>query len=390
MKAIIFAVLALIVGAVAFLVTDRRAPASVGSVTVANQVVERTLALKGRVFPAFVAVISAPFDGTIEQVAFQFGEAVKKGQVLFVLGTMGLEKELRTARAALSRAESAATSDLDKKRATTSLEASRMQLERLRQRIRETETLVHEGIVPRNELDELVNQEQAARSQAALAEAELAALKTPKLTNAVDLEMERLRVEVNQLAGLLEKAIVRAQTDGVMLMPKPTDRETPEISVGVKVGQGTALGLLSDETRAVVKIQIDEIDINSVKEGDRVGVMCASARTDGRIVSIAAEAQPSTTSSMMVFETIVALAAVPAGCHLGMSATIEIVTYRNNAAIILPPQAILVDTDGAFVRIAGRRRDVVLGGAFPAGMEILSGLADGEVIDLPASPASAP
>lgn len=386
MKAIVFAALALVAGAVAFLLAGKPAPMSTGTLKVVSQPVERTLSLKGRVFPASVTVIGAPFDGVVERMEIQFGESVRTGQVLFILGASAMEKELRSARAALSRAESAAMSDLDKKRASTSLETARVQLDRLRQRIRETETLVREGIVPRNELDELLNQEQAAKSQAALAREELAALKTPKITAAANLEMERLRVEVDQLEGMLERAAVRAPKDGLILMPRPSDREAPEISVGVKLSQGMPLGLLSDERRGVVKVQVDETDINAIKAGDRVGVVCANGRSEGSIVSMAAEAQPSATSSMMVFETQVEMAEIPAGCHLGMSATIEVVTYRNKAAIVLPPQAIMVDAAGAFVRIGGKRHDVVVGNAFPAGMEILSGLAGGEVIDLPANP----
>ncbi len=106
---------------------------------------------------------------------------------------------------------------------------------------------------------------------------------------------------------------------------------------------------------------------------------------EGRIAAIAAMPGQAAGDAAPRYEIKVALPPLPAAVRgnirLGMSASIQIVTYATPAAMVVPVSAVVADNGRQFVRLAGKRelREVQVKHSTAAGLEVV-GLAPGSVI----------
>jgi len=344
---------------------------------------ESVLSLIGRIEPGAVVAVTPPFDGVIQRAKVQFGAMVERGDLLFALDDRQLDNDEREALSTLARAESLVGNALDAKRAKSTAHAAEMALQAINRKIQQAKILVDEGIAARDEWSTLVETHVGAAEQAALAQQELQALLDPKKTLADSLDLEKLRAAVEDIKRLRANATVRAPISGILLRP-PVQGESPiGVVDGIRVGRGAIVAMIGDVSTAKVDIEVDEADIDELHVGQPVAVSCGGGSAAGRIGAISAVAEPSASSSLMVFSTSIVLPALPSGCRFGMTATVAIVTYRSSSAILLAPDAIRGDPSAPFVVVAGKSRPITLGRSFPDGVEVRDGIRAGELIELP-------
>lgn len=376
-------VVLVVIGAVAVASALRHEPAAAKVVVVSSRPVERTVSMVGSTAPARVVAVVAPYDGTILESNLQFGGVVKQGDLLFVLSTDQLDRDLDDARVVLSRTEGTARVKLDIKRAQSAVQTADLALDTLDRRIKETKELVDQGIVARDEWSNLVEQRLNVLQQAKSAQQELDALLDPKTSAATELELRKLRAQVENMERLRSQSSIRAPISGIVLRPASQTGAAPEILAGIKVTRGMLVALVGDVANFQVIVPVDEIDINALHPGQPVTVTCAGTASAGAIKAISGQAQPSMSSGLMTFETFIAAPDLSPECKLGMSATVDIVTYKNENALLVPPEAIFQDGSGSFVRVDGDRRAVEVGRSFPEGVEVRSGVKPGEAVQLP-------
>ena len=129
--------------------------------TVQSRPITDQLRLSGVLEPLSLVSVLAPFNGTIIEQHFTYGEDVRKGDLLFVLNTEQLEVEHRqsqteviTAREKLGELETW-EQGLDVARARREVIRAQQSILRTEHDLRESRALFNEGIIPASELRQI-------------------------------------------------------------------------------------------------------------------------------------------------------------------------------------------------------------------------------------------
>lgn len=128
-------------------------PTPVNVITVSQQDAPNIVTLPGRVQAVRTAEVRARVDGVVQQLLYTEGSDVEEGQKLFQIDPRDMQANLDAARAALSRAETAAAN--------------------ARQERRRYEELVETGVVSRQQYDGVVAAERSANAEVAAMRAQV-------------------------------------------------------------------------------------------------------------------------------------------------------------------------------------------------------------------------
>ncbi|MCW5936394.1 MAG: HlyD family efflux transporter periplasmic adaptor subunit [Fimbriimonadaceae bacterium] len=204
----------------------------------------------------------------------------------------------------------------------------------------------------------------------------------------------RSRVAAQNARVQLESTTVVAPREGVVTLKYL--EEGTIIPPGTSTfAQGTSLVQLSDVTQMFVECAVDESDISSVKLGQRTRVIVEAypgKPLDGLVRKIypAAETTQSLTTVKVRVEILPqALRRAEAEnrpLRPGMNATCEFLELDKKDVLILPQQAIQREDGKTFVKVKGAdpmapiRREVQLGESGNEGVEVLSGLNEGDEV----------
>jgi membrane fusion protein, multidrug efflux system len=311
---------------------------------VAPDTLMETLRITGSLAPVRQVLLSSEVSARVETVAVRAGDAVAEGDVLVEFDTEALDSQFEQARA--------------------NAEATRVQLEQARTDYERTQNLVERGLQPQNTLDR-------ARSTLDQLTATLTAQES-LVSNA-----ERGR----------ERATVTAPFDGVI-----SER-------AVDPGQFAATG-----TPLVTLVDLTALEVDATAP-----VAFAPVLTPGLAVDIRVEGfgdrlfrgqverlSPVAIEGSRMLPVYISLDNVTGELRGGMFASGQIVLEAHEDAIGLPVGALRRDAEGAHVLVieagTAERRAVEPGRTWNAGalVEILSGLAPGDVVVTEPMPALRP
>lgn len=373
------------------------------AIIVRPQSVVQHLDITGTIGAGKAIAIVAPFDGVIREKRVQLGDHVDVGDVLVVMDTSEIASRYRDAQSSYIKAAIAADaitnweSSPDVLRARRSLEAAEVSLSMLDRQVGELKSLLDQGIVSRSEYEGLVQQRDAQRNTVAGAKDDLTAtLMRGNDDNRqfVMLELENAQSRLSDLKQQMAGAKVATAVAGILTRPPVNESgDTPlATEPGASVTRGAALFSVADTSTFLATGSVDEIDVNRVKLGQRVDVT-SDAFPDhaiaGQVVNVSAEAAgPGNSGRPPSFDIrasfVVDDEEVRQAIRIGMSARMTIETYSNQAALIVPPSAIISSDAGAQVRLQRQGQTVLqpvlLGTTFPEGIEVLSGLSDGDIV----------
>lgn len=367
------------------------------------QAVSQQLDIAGTIAAGKSVAIVAPFDGVIREKRVQLGDHVNVGDVLVVMDTGEIASRYRDAQSAYIKAAMAADAmekwgkSPDVLRARRSLEAAETALASLERQVVELKALLDQGIVSRNEYDGVVQQRDAQRSTVAGAKDDVTvALERGNDDNRqlVMLELENTQSRLNDLKQQMAGAKVATAISGILTRPPVKDSgESPQSTEpGASITRGTALFSIADTSSFTVTGAVDEIDVNRVKIGQAVTIASDAFPgriVSGRVVSVSAEAGGKETSGRAPsFEVRASFQtedeSLRQTIRIGMSARMTIETYANEAALIVPPSAIINTATGTQVRIRRNGETttipILIGATFPTGVEVISGLAKGDTV----------
>lgn len=197
----------------------------------------------------------------------------------------------------------------------------------------------------------------------------------------------RSRVSVQNAKVQLESTRVVAPRDGVVTTKYL--EEGTIIPPGTSTfSQGTAIVQLSDVTRMFVEVAVDEADIRQVRTGQDVRILVEAypgRPIPGRVQRI----NPSATTAQNITAIKVRVEILDAGRMKllpGMNATCEFLTLQKPNVIVAPSQALQRDGEKMYVRVKTKdakkpeRREVQVGESGNDGVEIVSGLKEGEEV----------
>lgn len=197
----------------------------------------------------------------------------------------------------------------------------------------------------------------------------------------------RSRVSLDNAKVQLDSTTVVAPRDGVVTMKYI--EEGTIIPPGTSTfSQGTSIVQISDVTTMFVDCAVDEADVSQVQQGQRVRIVLEAfpGKTSEGVVE---RVNPSATTTNNITAVKVRVRVLP-GAKVpllpGLSANCEFITLSKPNVLIAPAQAVLNEDGKSYVRIKTadplkpEKREVKVGESGNDGIEILSGIEEGEEI----------
>jgi multidrug resistance efflux pump len=304
------------------------------------------------------------------------GDKVRAGQVLIEIDDREARAQLSKIRAGLQEAEQALE---EAERSTRAAEASKAAADAQRQFAAAT-LKRYTALLERKSASAHEFEEMQARYRVAAAEAERAA----KMIEALNARRDQARARIEQAKADLESAEVnaayskiRSPINGIV-----TNRQT---DIGQIATPGSPLMTVEDVAHYRLEVVVEESRSHLLRPGERTTVSIdgiSGGEFDARVLQIVPTSDPASRSSTVKIE--LPGEAVKMGARSGMFGRAYFVTGQKQALIV--PRAAIVDRGQIFgVHVldgsgTARWRIVKVGRTYPQGVEILSGLSEGEEI----------
>ena len=317
--------------------------------------------------------VKARINGAVSQVFVKVGQLVRRGDLLARVANPVAGYELKRGRAQRSAATAHAANDGPQFAALRAFgQAARVELDSAQAELVRVQQLAARDAVPSAELEQ-------ARARAMRAQATLEANEAQQVSLRIDLtsNAQRETASVRALASRLEDMNIRAPIDGIVLRK--------HVEVGDLVVPNQVLFRVGDDSGLVLEVLVDEADVAHVSDGG-----------DGRSASTVAaalyafpnqvfvgrvfELQPDADRERKAFLAKIRLTSPPAGLRSGMSAEVNIIRRVQDAALLVPLEAL--DNGNAWVARDGRAelRTVDVGLRDLSRVEIRSGLHENDLV----------
>jgi multidrug efflux pump subunit AcrA (membrane-fusion protein)/putative methionine-R-sulfoxide reductase with GAF domain len=372
-------------------------------VEVAAGPLEVVVPMAGRIEPLDLVTVVSPISGAVSRVSFRYGERVAAGAALLELDTTQIEVEERSARAAMIRAAQRVR-ELEQWQATPRVSDARrdlsraeLALEAARRRLAEISSLYEKGIVRREEFEAARDAQTKAELDYRSEEEALGAVVAQGSGENLEIarmELQNTRVALERIEERRRRATVAAPTPGVVLLPSTVAAGGARgVEEGGRVEAGEPLLAIGNLEKLGVVCRVDEVDVARVRLGQPVRVRSEALGDETlagavRSVSSQASAQGEDRGMEVVIELEPVSAERVARFRLGLSADVEVVAYRREAALMIPLEAVRSDVRGAWVERLDEdgdalRRDVTLGETTVDAVEVVAGLAPGDRLRVP-------
>lgn len=245
------------------------------------------LVLLGKIEPYRVVSLYAPFEGTVQSLAVKNGDRVNADDSLLTLNTRNLDVQLREALADKLRAQKSVQELRHWEKSPGMLTAQRSiaQLERalghIRRQEAESRKLFTQGIIPRQELDELTLQRSTLETELAEAKEDrhqLSAQAQGEERQIAEMALLNAAEKYDDLLALRAKKNITAPFNGTVFFTdtrakKPQATDTPAtIEVGVHVAANQPLMQLATSDRFKIASFVAEHDLHQLRPGQSVTI----------------------------------------------------------------------------------------------------------------------
>jgi len=368
------------------------------SMVVNARPVTRTISLSGIVAPLEEVTLAAPFQGKIQSKQFFYGDSVERGQTLLVLDTAEMVAKVREARAEYIKAKKKTlelegwekTPDVSK--AKRSLNQAKGLLRQAENKASEDKTLYEQGIIPKSEYDSSVQDvgdkkmqyfSSLESLQSTLGKGDAEYLEIARM------ELDNAEAKMKAAEEKLEQAEIKAPVSGIAIRPSAKDKDAKNVETGMSVAEGQALLSIGSLEGLSITTEVDELDINSLEKGQPVlvsGDAFPDIQLKGLIAQISSQANE---GQVPTFTTTIRLRALPDDVgkqvRLGMTANMQVQTYSNPEALLVPLTAVHRSGEGISVHVVeadGSVRETMVetGDTTLTEVEIVSGLKPGATI----------
>ncbi|MCX6606366.1 MAG: efflux RND transporter periplasmic adaptor subunit [Acidobacteria bacterium] len=332
-----------------------------------NRVVETT----GTLFPIEEAVISAEIDGKAEEVKFDLGDTVEKGQVLVRINDEEQRYQVQQSEAQLRQSMErlglkTETEKVKDVRDTPDVRKARADLTEAEQRFKRTQQLVDQNIGAKSELDQA-----KSRYQAAQAAYDSTVNQTRNLIQEVERFRANMEIQRKRLRDTTVKAPFRAQV------------KERQVSLGQFVRTNTPLFVLVKTDPIRLRIEIPERMAPWVKINQVVDVSL-EAFEGRKFVGKIWRISPTVDQSKRTFVAEALIDNKAGELKAGSYAKAHVPTSKNERITVVPQRAVyyVLGSNKAFVVKDGviEARDVKLGDRIDQDVEILEGLTEGETV----------
>jgi len=315
-----------------------------------------SISLSGTLQPLEKINIITPFNGTIKEKKVRYGQAVTKGDLMFILDTAELEVTLRNAKAAYIKAVQKYRElenwpkGREMSRAKRALTKAKQSLDTARRKHEESKLLYEKGIDSANDFESARISFVNAQMDYKASQEELQSVKdkgSPENINIARMELENAEKTKQELEAKFESSQVRAPVSGVVVKPETGEKSTKKsLELGTPVQEGDVIIAVGNLAGMSVKTEVDEIDIGKIKFGQAV-VVTGDAFPDfalnGSVSSISFQAS-SKGRGVPTFDVTVHITELlpdqKEKVRLGMTANLEVKVYDNPGALLVPIAAV--------------------------------------------------
>ncbi len=344
-------------------------PLAVRMTDVKVREITRVVETTGTLFPFEEAVISAEIDGKAEDVRFDLGDVVEKGQVLVRINDEEQRYQVQQSEAQMRQSLERLGLKTDNEkvadiRETPDVRRAKADLTEAEQRFKRTRQLVDQNIGAKSELDQA-----SSRYQAALAAYDSTINQTRNLVQ----EVERFRANLEIQRKKLRDTTVKAPFRAIV--------KERQVSLGQFVRTNTPLFVLVKIDPIRLRIEIPERMAPWIKVNQLADVFLEAfgeRKFQGKIWRIS----PTVDQSKRTFVAEALIDNKNGELKPGSYAKARIPTSKTERIMVVPQRAIyyVLGSNKAYVVKDGviDARDVRLGDRIDQDVEVLEGLAEGD------------
>jgi len=347
----------------------------------------KSVVATGKVTPITKVEVKSKASGIVKKLMVEYGDTVKKGQLLAQLDKDEIQAQVDQSGAALQAAEaSLASAEADSDRAMVDAEGPDVPL--LKRQYERAVEMAKDGVVSAASLDDADRNYKMALNKQNVAKAQVTVLKA-KIRQS-EAEVAKDRANLAQLEEQLSYTDIVSPIDGIVLS-RDVEIGDAVSSILVLGSSATLVMTLGDTSQVYVKGKVDESDIGKVYLGQPARIKVESFKDKtfyGKVTKISPMGVEK--DNVTTFEVRVSINNPGGELKAEMTANAEIILEEHKNVLQIPEGAIIYDKDKqASVEIPdprakdGKRKIAVnIGISNGAKTELLSGLKEGDQVVL--------
>ena len=354
---------------------------------VARGDVARSVVATGKIQPITKVEVKSKASGIVKKLMVDYGDRVKKGQLLAQLDKIEIEAQVEQSHAALEAAQAnLKSSQADFERAKVDAEGPDVPL--LKRAYDRATNMAKDGVVSTSALEDAQKNYEMALNKQNVSKAQVTVLKA-KIAQA-QANVAQDQANLKQLEEQLSYTDIISPIDGIVLS-RDVQMGDAVSSILVLGSSATLVMTLGDTSEVYVKGKVDESDIGKVYLGQRARIKVESFKDktfDGKVTKISPMGVEK--DNVTTFEVRVSIQNPGGELKAEMTANAEIILEEHKAVLQIPEGAILYDKDKkASVEVPdpkgkeGKNKVAVnIGISNGAKTEVLSGLKEGDQVVL--------
>jgi len=302
----------------------------------------KSVVATGKVEPITKVEIKSKASGIVKKLYVDYGDRVKKGQVLAELDREEISAQVAQARASLDASEASLKgSEADYERAKVDAEGPDVPM--LKRAYERAQGMAKEGVMSASQLDDAQKNYELALNKMNVAKAQLQVLKA-KIGQA-NAQVLRDKATLMQLDEQLSYTTIVSPMDGIILS-KDVEVGDAVSSILVLGSSATLVMTEGDTSEVYVKGKVDESDIGKVYLGQpaRIKVESFKDKTfNGKVTKISPMGVEK--DNVTTFEVRVSINNPGGELKAAMTANAEIILEEHKNVLQIPEGAILYDKD---------------------------------------------
>ena len=347
----------------------------------------KSVVATGKVTPITKVEVKSKASGIVKKLLVDYGDRVKKGQLLCQLDKIEIQAQVEQSRAALEAAQAnlkSAQADFER----AQVDAEGPDVPPLKRAYDRAIGMAKDGVVSASALDDAEKNYTMAVNKQNVAKAQVTVLKA-KIAQA-QAQVAQDQANLKQLDEQLSYTDIESPIDGIVLS-RDVQMGDAVSSILVLGSSATLVMTLGDTSEVYVKGKVDESDIGKVYLGQRARIKVESFKDktfEGKVTKISPMGVEK--DNVTTFEVRASIQNPGGELKAEMTANAEIILEEHKNVLQIPEGAILYDKDKkASVEIPdpkgkeGKTKVAVnIGISNGAKTEVLSGLKEGAQVVL--------
>ncbi len=347
----------------------------------------KSVVATGKVTPITKVEVKSKASGIVKKLLVDYGDKVKKGQLLAQLDKEEIQAQVEQSRAAVEAAEANVRgTEADYERAKVDAEGPDVPL--LKRAYERAIGMAKEGVVSTSTLEDAQKNYELALNKQNVSKAQVTVLKAK--TAQAQGQLGQDRATLKQLEEQLSYTDIESPIDGVVLS-RDVEMGDAVSSILVLGSSATLVMTLGDTSSVYVKGKVDESDIGKVYLGQPARIKVESFK-DKSFNGVVNKISPMGVEkdNVTTFEVRVSINNPGGELKAEMTANAEIILEEHKNVLQIPEGAIIYDKDKkASVEVPdtsgkeGKKKIAVnIGISNGAKTELLSGLKEGDEVVL--------